>query len=263
MLILVAGLLCFATDTARSVGPFTDVSRLSAFLRSPHESSLGGSITRADAQETGASLFALAADFPVRSAFLLQLEIPYVTLALDDKVEDGFGDALLRMKARLWTGARRSLAVTSTLRMGSGSVSLFPFASGSTDIEAGLVFIDSIGVGEGEKTLEPLRSISYWVLGGGAYPIRVNEGLEKAGLYGRYVTAGGGVLAALTRRIEIEAGGLGLFFDTGAVREIYFSRLSLALSDVSRLSLSVQGERGDSQDRAADASAGINLTVMY
>lgn len=261
--ILVAGLLCFATPPAHSVGPFTDVPRLSAFLRSPHESSFDGSITRADAQKTGASLFTLAADFPVRSAFLMRLDIPYVTLAFDDKVEAGFGDALLRMKARLWRGGRRSFLATSSLRVGSGSTSLFPFSTGSTDIEAGLVFVDSIGVGEGEKVLKPLRSFSYWVLGGGVYPIRVSDTLEEADLHGRYATVAGGVLAALTRRIEIEAGGMGLFFASGAVREIYFSRLSLGLSDLSRVSLSVQMESGDPQDRAADASAGINLTVMY
>ena len=263
MLILVAGLLCFATATAHSVGPFIDVPRLSAFLRSPHESSLDGSITRADAEETNASLFVLAADFPVRSTFLIQVDVPYVTLAYGDKVEDGFGDALLRMKARLWRGGRRSILVTSSLRVGSGSTSLFPFSTGSTDIEVGLVFVDSIGVGEGEKALRPLRSISYWVMGGGDYPIRVNDTLEEADLYPRFATVGGGVLAALTRRIEIEAGGLGLFFATGAAREIYFSRVSLGLSDVSRISLNVQMERGDREDRAANASAGINLTVMY
>jgi len=262
-LVLLAGLLCFAARGALAVGPFTDVSRLSAFLRSAHESSLDGSITRASAPGAQASIFYLAANFPVRSSFLLQLEFPFTTIGFDEGTEDGFGDAMLRSKARLWRGSRKSLLFNSSLRMGSGSASLFPFSSGSTDVELGLAFVDSVGVGEGAKVLEPLRSFSYWITAGGVYPLRVNEALDEAGLYDRYAEAGGGVLAAITRRIEIEAGGLGLFFATGAIREIYFSRLAFSLTEESRISLVVQGERGDERDRAFDASAGIGLTVVY
>jgi len=262
-LVLTAGLLCFGAVGAFAVGPFIDVSRLSAFARSARVSSLDGSITRASAPGAQASMFSLAASFPVRAAFLLQLEFPFETVGYDEGTEDGFGDALFRLRARLWQGSRNSLLLNTTVRMGSGSASLFPFASGSTDIELALAWVDSVGVGEGERALAPLRSFSYWITGGGSYPLRVNDTLEEAGLYDRCLEAGGGVIAALTRRIEVEAGGLGLFFAEGPVREIYFTRLTYSLTEQSRVSLVVQGERGDEADRAFDASAGIGLAVLY
>jgi hypothetical protein len=262
-LVLTAGLLCFAARGSLAVGPFVDVSRFSAYLRSAPAPSLDGAITRASASESQASMFSLAANFPVRSVFLLQLEFPFVTVGFDEGTEDGFGDALLRIKSRLWRGSRKTLSLNTSVRMGSGSVSLFPFASGSTDVEIGLAFVDSVGVGDGANALEPLRSLSYWITAGGNYPLRVNDSIEEAGLYDRCLEAGGGVIAALVRSIEIEAGGLGLVFAEGPVREIYFSRLTYALTDASRISVVVQGERGDENDRAFDASAGIDLTVSY
>jgi hypothetical protein len=246
-----------------AVGPFVDVSRFSAFLRSAHEHSVDGSITRADAPGAPASIFSVAASFPVRSAFLLQVEFPFVTVGYDEEVEDGFGDALFRLKSRLWRGSHKSLALDTSVRMGSGSVTLFPYASGSTDIEIALAFVDSIGIGEGATALEPLRSFSYWIVAGGNYPLRVDDTIEEAGLYDRCLEVGGGVVAALAKKLEIEAGGLGLVFAEGPVREVYFSRLTWGLTESSRISVVVQGERGDREDRAFDASAGIDLTVTY
>jgi hypothetical protein len=260
-IVLTAGLLCFAARGSLAVGPFVDVSRFSAFLRSAPASSLDGSITRASASESQASVFSLAANFRVRSAFLLQLEFPFVTVGFDEGTEDGFGDAFLRFKSRLWRGSRKTLFLNTSVRMGSGAVLLFPFASGSTDVEMGLAFVDSVGAGD--SALEPLRSLSYWITAGFNYPLRVNGDLAEAGLYDRCLEAGGGVIAALARSIEIEAGGLGMLFAEGPVREIYFSRLTYALTEASRISFVVQGERGDENDRAFDASAGIDLTVRY
>lgn len=262
-LVLTAGLLCFAARGALAVGPVIDVSHLSAYLRSAPVSSVGGSITRASASEAQASTFALAADFSVRSAFLIQLEFPFVTVGFDEGTEDGFGDALLRIRTRLWRGSQKTLYLNTSLRMGSGAVSLFPFASGSTDIEMGLAFVDTAGVSDGANALEPLRSFSYWITAGGNYPLRVNDSLAEAGLYDRCLEAGGGVLAALARKVEIEAGGLGLLFAEGPVREMYFSRLTYVLTEASRISFVIQAERGDENDRAFDASAGIDLTVTY
>jgi hypothetical protein len=236
---------------------------MSAFLRSAPAASVAGSITRASASGSQASIFSLAASFPVRSAFLLQLEFPFVSVGFDEGTEDGFGDALFRLRSRLWRGSGKTLCFNASVRMGSGSVLLFPYASGSTDIAMELAFVDSVGAGAGAGALEPLHSFSYWVAAGVDYPLRVNDSLENAGLYDRCLEVGGGVLGALARSVEIEAGGLGLVFAEGPVREIYFSRLTYALTGASRISVVVQGERGDESDRAFDASAGIDLTVMY
>jgi hypothetical protein len=260
--ILAAGLLSFAAPPVLAVGPFVDASRVSAFVGAPLGRGLDGSITRADSQGQGASFFLLAAQIRVRSAFLIQPEISYITLALDDEVEDGFGDLILRAKARAWTGHRKTLSIVSSLRLGSGSASLFPYSTASTDVEAGVAFVDSVGASGGDA-LQPLRSLSYRVTASGVYVIRLDDRLEEAGLHDRYATAGGGVLVALTRKVELEVGGLGLVFHSGAVREVYFSKLTAALSPETHLYLTVQGERGDWRERAVDASATLGLAVSY
>jgi len=71
----------------------------------------------------------------VRSTFLIQVDVPYVTLAYGDKVEDGFGDALLRMKARLWRGGRRSILRDFFAPRGNRFDLAISFSTGSTDIE--------------------------------------------------------------------------------------------------------------------------------
>ena len=261
--ILAAGLLSFAASPVFSVGPFVDASRVSAFVGAPLGRGLAGSITRADSRGQGVSFFVLAAPIRVRSAFLIQPEISYITLALDDDVEDGFGDVVLRAKARAWTGHRKTLSIVSSLRLGSGSATLFPYSTASTDVEAGMAFVDSIGATGGGDGLQPLRSLSYWVTASGLYVIRLDDRLDEAGLHGSYTTAGGGVLVALSPKVELEVGGLGLFFHSGAVREVYFSTLTAALSPVTHLYVTVQGERGDWRERAVDASATLGLAVSY
>jgi hypothetical protein len=262
-IILAAGFLSFAASPVRSVGPFVDVSRESAFIRAPLVRGLAGSITRADLQGDGASFFTLEAQIRVRSVFLIQPEVSYISIARDDEVDDGFGDTILRAKARVWTGPRKCLSIISSLRLGSGSASLFPYSTGSIDVEAGLAFVDSIGSSGDGHALEPLRSLSYWAVVSGVYVMRLDDTLEEDELHSPYGASGGGILAALTRRIELEAGGVCLFFETGAVREVFFSTVTAALSPAMDFYLTVQGEGGDWRERATDASATLGLSVRY
>jgi hypothetical protein len=222
-----------------------------------------GSITRADAQGSGASIFYLAGYVPVRSSFLLQPEIPYISLARDDEVDDGFGDVRLRVKARVWAGQGKRLFLVSSFRFGSGTATLFPYSTASSDLEFGGGFVDSIGSRDGQGGMEPLRSLSYWVRTTAVYVIRLTDSLEQAELHGNYATIGGGIVLPLSRRFDLEIGGMGLFFKTGAVREIYFAEVDAVATPSMALFVIVQGERGDWEDRAIDASAGAGLKVRY
>jgi hypothetical protein len=262
-MILAAGFLTFAASPALSVGPFVDVSRTSAFVRAPLARGLGSSITRASLEGQGASFFLVDGQIRIRSSFLFQPELSYISIARDEKVEDGFGDAILRAKARVWARPQKCVAILSSLRLGSGSASLFPYSTASTDFEMGMAFVDSIGSSGADRTLEPLRSFSFWVAASGVYVIRLDDQLEQNDLHSHYAAAGGGILAALARWIEIEAGGEGLFFETGAVREVYFSTLTTVLSPGMNLYLTVQGEGGNWRERAVDASATLGLSVRY
>jgi hypothetical protein len=259
----VAGLLSFNALPALSVGPFTDVSRESEFVRAPLGAGLAGAITRADSQGRGATVFDLGAFFPVRSAFLMQIETSVVTADRENGVAEGFGDVLLRSKARAWAGTRKGLFVTSCVRFGAGSPGYLPYATASTDIGLGVAFVDSLGWADDDSLPPPPRHLAWWVAAGGAYVARMNDRLKQDELHGHHLSGGGGVVLALTRRFEVEAGGLGLVFDSGAVREVYFSRVTAHLSPAASLNVTVQGERGDWRERAADASASAGLTVRY
>jgi hypothetical protein len=259
-IVFVAGLLSFSAPASRAVGPFMNVADMSEFIRTRADARLTGSITRADSRGRGASTFDFAAFFPLRSSFLLKLEISYIALAADDRVIGDFGDAILRVKAHAWTGDRSTLALISSVRFGTGSPGLFPYSTASTDVEIGAAFVDSLGSG---GAANQSRLLSYWITATGTYVVRLNDRLEEEELHGDHVLVGGGVVVGISRRFGVEVGGVGLAFDTGAVREVYFARLTAALSPATNLQVSVQGEGGDWEDRAVDASAAVGLTVVY
>lgn len=258
-----AGFLSLCAAPSFSAGPFTDVARVSDFVTAHRVPGVSGSITRADAGGLGASVFNLAGFFPVRSVFLMQLETCYATLETADGIAEGFGDVLLSMRARAWAGRRKALSITSCVRFGTGASAYFPYATASTDVEAGLAFCDSLGFGDDASAPPPKRYLSYWIAGSGTYVLRLNDLLEEQELHGNNLSGGGGVVLGLSRAVSVEAGGMGLVFDSGAVREIYFSRLTVYFSPGADVHLAVQGERGDWRERAVDASAQIGLTVRY
>jgi hypothetical protein len=248
-------------DPAFSIGPFEDVSRLSAFLRAPQSSSLSGSITRANSQGEGASFFWLAGQVPLKSNVLLQFDAPYVSVARGVDIEDGFGDITAWARVRAWGKPRKRLFLVGASRLGSGSTALFPYSTASSDVEVGLAFVDSVGTQSAAGGLEPLRSVSWWLNLSASYIVRLNDRLEEAELHDDHVDFGGGLIYPLTKRIEIEAGGMGLFFQSGAVREIYYGQVLGRFSPSIDLFITVQGERGDWQYRAVDGSVSVGLFV--
>ncbi len=260
--LLAAGLLSLITASpAYAIGPFEDVARLSTFLRSPQRGTISSSITRANAQGEASSFFWLAGQVPVRSNFFLQVDVPYISVARGEDIEDGFGDINVLARVRAWEGNRKRLFLMGTFRLGSGSASLFPYSTASSDVEIGLAFVDSVGTVSGMGGLEPLRSISYWMNLSASYIVRLNDRLDEAELHGDHLDFGGGVIYPLTHRIEIEAGGMGLFFKSGAVREIYYGQVVGRFSPSIDLFLTIQAERGKWQDRAIDGSVSIGMLV--
>jgi hypothetical protein len=262
--LLAVGFLSLITaNPALSIGPFEDIARLSAFVRAPQKGSLSSSITRANSQGEGASFFWIAGQVPLRSNFLLQIDAPYASVARGDNIEDGFGDITVWAKARVWDGSRKRLFLMGAFRLGSGSTALFPYSTASSDVEIGVAFVDSVGTQSGGGGLEPLRSVSYWFNLSASYIVRLNDRLEEAVLHDDHVDFGGGLVYPLTRRIQIEAGGMGLFFKSGAIREIYYGQIMGRFSPSIDLFLTAQRERGDWIDRAVDGSVSIGLTVTF
>lgn len=234
---------------------------MSTFLRAPQRGTISSSITRANAQGEGSSFFWLAGHIPVRSNFLIQIDVPYISVARGDNIEDGFGDTNVLARVRAWEGNRKRLFLLGSFRLGSGSTSLFPYSTASSDVKIGLAFVDSLGTMFGGGGMEPLRSFSYWVNLSASYIVRLNDRLEVAELHDDHLDFGGGVVYPLTRRIEIEAGGMGFFFKSGAIREVYYGQVLGRFSPSIDLFFTVQGERGDWRDRAVDGSVSIGMLV--
>ncbi len=260
--IVATGLLSFAAPPAFSTGSFEDASARAAWLRAPHRRALDGSITRSDGTGQAASFFTLRATVPVRSAFLIRVEVPYITLAAGDIIRDGFGDVVLRANARAWTGNRKTFQFTGACRFGSGTSELFPYSTASIDTEVGAAYIDSLGTVD-ERGLSPLKSLSYWISASYVYVMRLDDRLKETELHGQHAIAGGGLLTALSRSLELEAGGLGLFFESGATREICFTRVSWAVSAAAQVYAAAQVETGESSERASDASVSVGLVVVF
>lgn len=151
---------------------------------------------------------------------------------------------------------------TGACRVGSGTAELFPYSTASIDPEVGVAFVDSLGTID-ERGLTPMKSLSYWISASYVYVMRLDDQLEAAELHGHHAIAGGGLITALSRSLEIEGGGLGLFFESGAARQICFARVSWAVSSAARVYATAQVETGESSERASDASASVGLAVAY
>jgi hypothetical protein len=92
---------------------------------------------------------------------------------------------------------------------------------------------------------------------------RLSDRLKTGDLHGNYATLGGGLVYPLSRRFEIELGGLGLRFRSGETREIYYAQLAFYYSRSTQLFTTVQGERAAREERASDYSAVIGMSVEF
>jgi hypothetical protein len=261
--LLAAGLLSFLSWPAQAMGPYVDAARVSDFIRAPQSSAVVGLISHSEAEDHGASYFWLAGDIPIKTKFLLQLEIPYIDLAFDDELRDGFGDIRLRAKSRAWSWPGASIYLLGGILFGSGTADLFPYSTQSTDWEIGAALVDTLGALNEQGYPKPLSSLSFWVNISAVYVTRLSDRLKSPDLHGNYATLGGGLAYPLSRRFGVEVGGLGLRFRSGVTREIYYAQLTLQYSRSTRLFATAQGERAAREERASDYSAAIGMSVKF
>ncbi len=247
----------------QAVGPYEDAARRSAFIRASQNASAAGLITHSEAEDHAASYFWLSGVVPAGSKSLLQLEIPYIDLAYDDELRDGFGDIRLRAKSRVWTRPGAAVFLLGGIQFGSGTADLFPYSTQSTDWEAGIAVVDTLGATDENGGPKPLNSLSFWVGASGVYVTRLRDVLKEGDLHGNYATLLGGLLFPLSRRFDIEAGGVALRFRSGVTREIYYSQLMYHHSRSTTLFATVQGERAARIERASDYSAVIGMSVEF
>lgn len=263
MALLAAGLLSFLPSSALAMGPYIDAARVSGFIRAPQSSAAVGLINHSEAEDQSASYFWLAGDIPIKTKFLLQLEIPYIDLAFEDELRDGFGDVRLRAKSRAWSWPGASIYLLGGISFGSGTADLFPYSTQSTDWEVGAALVDTLGAWDESGNPKPLSSLSFWVNVSVVYVTRLSDRLKSPDLHENYATLGGGLAYPLSRRFSVEVGGLGLRFRSGVTREIYYAQLTLRSLRSTQLFTTAQGERAAREERASDYSAVIGMSVRF
>jgi len=233
------------------LGLYEDYGTYSFLLTSPFAPSLGASITRSEKTDHDASGFLMKAVYPLRRRFLLQVEASYYVVSRKGESNGGFGDFVLSGRTRL--GGFRSLTInfTAGLRSGSGTAAVFPYASGSLDIKAGIAFIDS------------LPQLTLWGEVAGVSVNRMSERSDRAERHDDFASAVMGFSLAVGERVDFRFGGAAYVALNGDSREIYFTVLSYAHSPRVHLVLSFQAEGGDPAERVYDMGVRGGIDVFY
>lgn len=234
-----------------ALGVYEDIYELSRLLSTPLDRSIAGSVLRAERSDYDASGFIFSADYPLKSDILVRAELSYFTLSTDAGIESGFGDFRFGARASLLDRDRFHLFATGGLRTGSGSNAIFPYSSGSLDVQAGIACIDSLSL------------VTLW---GELTAVRVSNkpgGLSETEDHGDYAALTAGLTLPLSERLAFHFGGAGFMFKAEGSREIYFAGCDYVHSRALRFFASLQAEGGRSEERAADMSVRSGIRVNY
>jgi hypothetical protein len=243
--------LLFLPTAVPALGVYEDVYDLSQIFSSPLDRSITGSVLRAQRSDYDASGFMFSADYPVKSSILVRAEMSYSALSTSAGIESGFGDLRFRARATLLDRNRFHLFATGALRTGSGSNAIFPYSTGSLDVQAGIACIDS------------LSRLSVW---SELAAVRVSNkpgGLTEAEDHGDYAALSVGLVLSLGDLLSFHFGGSAFAFQAGGARELYFTGVDYHHSPALRFFISLQAEGGPSDKRAVDRSARAGIRVSY
>jgi hypothetical protein len=244
-------LCAFLPGTADGAGLFEDFGESSSFILSPRFQSLAVSAARTESEGGDAFLYTLYASYAVKSAFLLQAEQSYVTISSPNGIRSGFGDFLARLRAGLYTGGARAVYFLSALRSGSGSRSIFPYASGSIDATAGFAYVDSLAL------------FNYWGAAGATAVWRGPKAIDGNSVHDNYAVISAGVSFPLHDSFEVRVFGAGYFLTSGPIREIYGLLASYRASSFVSAFVSLQAEAGKEEERVTDAAVFAGVRIYY
>jgi len=242
-----------APDFAFSIGLHSDEGRFSYFLRAPRVIQFDGRLARTDGDHQVGTLYSTSVNFPAKFRYLGQLDISFVSLADQEEIIDGIADLKFNSRYRV-AGPVSALAL---LRTGSGKNTIFPFSSGTVDLELGLSVVDTSAVfGEQRPTI-------WWASVTGARIIRNSDSLSE--VHQNFAKAGLGVVLRPMRRVRLDVqGGLfGYWFEDGATRQVFFTELDYVFSRVMAFFGTAQAEIGSEDDRPTDYTITVGLRVLY
>ena len=244
--------LLFTPSAASSTGIYEDPGRLSSFIRAARVATLESQGIRTGAPTHDASIYTLAVRLPLKTGILIDAEVAYVSLSTPGDIESGFGDARLRARALLAAGNQRALSLVGAFRAGSGSASLFPYSTGSVDVEGGLAVVDTLST-----------TASVWAYATGTVPKRVRDSLKQADLLPNFLTFAAGLVLSVAGRLDLQGGALVYVFRDDKPRELYFVDVDVRYSETTAFYVSLQAEGGRESDRVIDFAAAVGIRVRY
>jgi len=242
-----------APNFAFGIGLHQDEGHFSYFLRAPSAVQFDGRLTRSEAADHRASLYSLSVNFPFKQHFLGQLELKYAAVATNDDIKDGTTDLVFRTRARV----SRMFALVASLRSGTGSDIVFPYASGTVDIEAGVAVRDTVGPADGP------RPFSWWVFAGGTKIVRSNDALKNPRRYDDSLKGSAGMIWRMVRGLDVQFGAFAYPIAHGPTRQVYFLDFDYRYSDALAFFATGQAEGGKRDERAVDFAGTVGLRVRY
>ena len=252
LILLAVVAFLFAPSSVSSTGIYEDLGRLSSFVRATREATLESQGIRTGAPTHDASIYTLSVRLPLKSRVLIDAELAYVSLFTPGDIENGFGDARVRMRTLLAAGNQRALSMVGAFRAGSGSASLFPYSTASVDVEGGLAVVDTLS-----------STASVWAYATGTHPTRVRDNLKQAGLLPNFLTFAAGLVWSVADRLDLQGGALAYVFRGDKPREFYFVDLDIRYSETTVFYTSLQAEGGREGDRVIDFAAAVGIRVSY
>lgn len=236
-------------NRADSAGVHENAAAESAFLLAPQRIVLRASLEIARGDPRDGTTYRFYAAFPVRTAFLVSVEQPLVSVSDTSGIDSGIGDLNVRVRARI-AGSRRALWATGSLGAGTGEARLFPYSSESVDLTVGLAYTDSLGV------------LDLFAAAGYVWAQRLPEALNKRhDDHARYMA---GVGLRLGANGAVRAGVVGHDYTRlGARRELLFAGAGYRWTESLHFFAEGQTETGPAGDRASDWAASGGVSVRF
>jgi len=243
--------LSASMQEARAAGVYLDASGEAGFLVSTQSSTVRGTVILTDRNDVDASLYVIALQFAPHRNLLVNVEQAYLSTSLLNAIETGFGDLRVAARTDIVHQEGRAFRLLATLRMGNGSVDLFPYSSESLDLELALGYVDS------------LERVHVWARAGVVSVNREKADLPVAVRHDDNVRFDAGLAIPMRSRVSLRGGSSVIAFASGPMREIYFAGLHYDYSTAFRFHATVQMEGGAPANRVSDAAVSVGLDVSF
>jgi hypothetical protein len=235
---------------ADAAGIYEDAPAESAFLLTPRQIIVRATLEVTSGGADG-SVYRLMAALPVRNAFFVSVDQPFVALTDSSHIDTGLGDLRLRGRARLWGGRGRALSLLGYVSAGTGNSRFFPYSSQTIDVNASAGYADSLG------------ALTVWAIGGYTWVNHYPDDEVVHAAVKDCLRASAGASLALGSRSAVGVGALFLSYEGDARRDLLFANASYEWNVGLALFAEVQAETGRVGERVNDWGAIGGASVRF